>query len=282
MATKPALLPQWNSGGANNVEPSAGKKVLGWILNEIPPSSTLNWLGKLIYEWLAYVDAPVGSAGVTGGDAFAAVGGAGSGGTGGAGLKGTGGATNGIGVRGLGTGTGAGVEGSGAGTPMATAATTGSGVVGRGGQTNGHGGEFFAKGQGAGVKATGGDNNGGSYGGAGINASGGSAGGVGGVFTGTTGFNGIEATGGSTAGLGGLFTGGATGDGVRGGAGATSGHGVVALRNNNATAPFRIATGTQPTGTNVVGAMYVDASGILYICTVAGTPGTWTKVGTQT
>lgn len=37
-----------------------------------------------------------------------------------------------------------------------------------------------------------------------------------------------------------------------------------------------------PTGASVVGDMYVDTAGVLYICTTAGTPGTFTKVGTQT
>ncbi len=39
---------------------------------------------------------------------------------------------------------------------------------------------------------------------------------------------------------------------------------------------------TQPSGPNAVGAMYVKTSDSkLYICTVAGTPGTWATVGSQ-
>lgn len=39
---------------------------------------------------------------------------------------------------------------------------------------------------------------------------------------------------------------------------------------------------TQPTGPNIVGDIYVTTAGVLKICTVAGTPGTWTSVGAQT
>ncbi len=35
----------------------------------------------------------------------------------------------------------------------------------------------------------------------------------------------------------------------------------------------------EPTGPNVVGDLYVSAAGVLYSCTVAGTPGTWAAVG---
>lgn len=37
----------------------------------------------------------------------------------------------------------------------------------------------------------------------------------------------------------------------------------------------------EPTGANAVGDMYVTAAGVLRICTVAGTPGTWVNVGSQ-
>lgn len=56
MASKPTDLPEFNSGGANNVEPNGSKKILGWIVGERPPSGTFNWLAKLTYEWLAYLD----------------------------------------------------------------------------------------------------------------------------------------------------------------------------------------------------------------------------------
>lgn len=38
----------------------------------------------------------------------------------------------------------------------------------------------------------------------------------------------------------------------------------------------------QPSGAHAVGHMYVTSGGVLKICTVAGTPGTWVSVGTQT
>lgn len=37
----------------------------------------------------------------------------------------------------------------------------------------------------------------------------------------------------------------------------------------------------QPSGPNVVGDMYVTTAGVLKICTVAGSPGTWVSVGAQ-
>jgi hypothetical protein len=45
-----------------------------------------------------------------------------------------------------------------------------------------------------------------------------------------------------------------------------------------------IAQDAEPTGvgtTNKVGALYVTTAGVLKICTVAGTPGTWVSVGAQ-
>ncbi len=45
---------------------------------------------------------------------------------------------------------------------------------------------------------------------------------------------------------------------------------------------FRITPmDAQPSGANVVGDMYVTTAGLLKICTVAGTPGTWVSVGAQ-
>jgi hypothetical protein len=56
MATKPAQVPEWNSGVANNVEPNGAKKILGWVLNEIPPSSTFNWLQEKTFRWLEWTN----------------------------------------------------------------------------------------------------------------------------------------------------------------------------------------------------------------------------------
>lgn len=57
---KPTSLPEWNSGGANNVEPAGGKKALGWEVDEVPPSSTFNWWQKLVYEWTVWLDGFLG------------------------------------------------------------------------------------------------------------------------------------------------------------------------------------------------------------------------------
>lgn len=56
MATKPTKIPTWNSGGSNNTEPTSGQKIAGWAVNDVPPSSTFNWLQKLTGEWAAYLD----------------------------------------------------------------------------------------------------------------------------------------------------------------------------------------------------------------------------------
>lgn len=49
-----------------------------------------------------------------------------------------------------------------------------------------------------------------------------------------------------------------------------------------AIAAFRlIPQDAQPTGASLVGDMYVTTAGVLRICTVAGTPGTWVNVGAQ-
>jgi hypothetical protein len=39
---------------------------------------------------------------------------------------------------------------------------------------------------------------------------------------------------------------------------------------------------TPPTGPNAVGEVYVATGGVLRVCTVAGSPGTWVNVGAQT
>lgn len=64
-----------------------------------------------------------------------------------------------------------------------------------------------------------------------------------------------------------------------------SSYGVVAESDTTspAKAAFRIVPqDTEPSGANAVGDMYVTTVGVLKICTVAGTPGTWVSVGAQT
>ena len=55
MAAKPSTVPVWNTGGTNNVEPTAGKKVAGWAPQERPPAQYFNYLQKLYGEWLEYL-----------------------------------------------------------------------------------------------------------------------------------------------------------------------------------------------------------------------------------
>jgi hypothetical protein len=57
MPTKPTQILQWNTGGANNLEPSAGKKTTGWVNGEVVPSGWLNWMLKLAGDWSAWLDA---------------------------------------------------------------------------------------------------------------------------------------------------------------------------------------------------------------------------------
>jgi len=51
----PSKLPEWASGGsADIVEPSEGKKDLGWI-QEKPPLEWFNWIQNLTYQWHSYL-----------------------------------------------------------------------------------------------------------------------------------------------------------------------------------------------------------------------------------
>ena len=57
MATKPASLPEFASGGAAAVTaPTAAKKLLGWVVGEKPPAQYLNWWQELVYNWTQYLD----------------------------------------------------------------------------------------------------------------------------------------------------------------------------------------------------------------------------------
>lgn len=59
---------------------------------------------------------------------------------------------------------------------------------------------------------------------------------------------------------------------------------------DNEAAAFNLSKGTlrlpakasAPAGPNTVGEVYVATGGVLKICTVAGSPGTWVSVGAQT
>lgn len=106
----------------------------------------------------------------------------------------------------------------------------------------------------------------------------------------------VVATGGPTSGIGVEAIGTGTGVGLK----ATGTGGAAIVANNSSTAealkvngdtvsttaaiaPLFIAPlNNQPSGAHLVGHMYVTTGGVLKICTVAGTPGTWVSVGTQT
>jgi len=152
MAEKPTTLPQWATDGGATLEPAAGVKGTGFVVGTRPPARWMNWILNTTYQWMQYLDAPVGtgsSAAITGtgGDSD------------GPGLKGIGGATNGVGIEGAGTGTGAG------GYFYGATATGARGVIGYGssGGTTGGDGGYFRGGtgsstDGAGVVAVGQDN----------------------------------------------------------------------------------------------------------------------------
>lgn len=175
--------------------------------------------------------------------------------------SGVAGAQGGIGVKGIG-----GTHGGGTGT------YPGPGVEGTGGTSAGVG-----TAGGKGIKGTGGEA---AYGGAGVVGTGG----VGAVDDGGTGVVGTGGSGGS-GGAGVIGTGGAfSGIGVKG-VGGNTGYGVVAESDTTtpSKAAFRIVPqDTEPTGPNLVGDFYVKTGDQkLYICTAAGTPGTWAVVGSQ-
>lgn len=134
MATKPSSLPVWATTGGTTTTPSGGQQAAGFAINTKPPAKWVNWLFNLIYQWIQYIDNPVG---VGAGAGFSATGGAT-----GNGLEGTGGGTSGNGVKGnsatassavngVNTGTGRGVSGTGG--------TGAAGVRGNGGASGGTG-----------------------------------------------------------------------------------------------------------------------------------------------
>lgn len=54
---KPSTLPEWaTDGDAQVVEPTSGKKAIGWVPREHPPAQYLNWWQRLVYEWIEWLD----------------------------------------------------------------------------------------------------------------------------------------------------------------------------------------------------------------------------------
>lgn len=53
---KPSGLPEWNSGGSNNVEPSGGRKTSGLTTSDTPTSAEFNWWMEKVYRWIKFWD----------------------------------------------------------------------------------------------------------------------------------------------------------------------------------------------------------------------------------
>jgi hypothetical protein len=53
---KPSSLPRWANVGGAIVEPSPGKKDVGWVPPERPGAQYFNWLLNLIYQWIVWLD----------------------------------------------------------------------------------------------------------------------------------------------------------------------------------------------------------------------------------
>ncbi len=232
-------------------------------------------------------------------------------GTGASGVVGTGGATSGSGVVGTGTGTGTGISGTGGVTNGA------AGIIGTAGGTTGVLGSStivsagtigilgIGRSTGVGVEGHGGESNGrgvlgvaGGSGGAGVEGQG-DTGVLGtGVSYGVWGTGGPFGILGQATDDGGCGVKGAgNGTNVNGVLGDATGTGCGVVAQNTATgyalkispdtsSPVKAAVcwtpqNAQPTGTHLVGDMYVGSTGVLFVCTVAGTPGTWVRVADQ-
>lgn len=58
--TKPTELPRWADTGSapagNITDPPSGNKDMGWVADEVPPSSWFNWWQQLVYKWTQWLD----------------------------------------------------------------------------------------------------------------------------------------------------------------------------------------------------------------------------------
>ncbi len=259
----------------------------------------------------------IGVSGLGGGSAAGILG---TGGSDGTGVRGVGGSTGGLGGAFTGTGGFGGVTGAGQGAGIGgvfTGGSTGAGATGQGGAgaaTTGLAGT--GGGAGSGLYGQGGNNQGigvvglgdqGGYGGYftggnagdGVLANAGVAGGTGvrGNTTTGVGVHGVAAGAGvgvrgSSVGATGVEGSTTAGFGLR--AIATTGTGTFSSSSSSyggifsgstANPPpasaFRIVPQVAEPSTGAVGDLYVTLAGLLKICTVAGTPGTWVSVGAQ-
>lgn len=55
MSTKPTVLPRWADVSGDIVEPTSGKKDVGWVPDEEPPAQYMNWLQYYTYLWTEYL-----------------------------------------------------------------------------------------------------------------------------------------------------------------------------------------------------------------------------------
>jgi hypothetical protein len=178
--------------------------------------------------------------------------------TGGIGVYGDGGVTNGRGVHGAGKGTGAGVFGSG-GT------TSGFGVHGVGGAPNGVGVAGAGLGTGSGIECQGG-----TSAGLGIFARGGTGGGTGVYGWGNTVGAGVTGEGGA-----------ASGTGVEAYGGAPNGVGLYATTFGTGAQLLlqpKASAGPPASAAHAKGEVVLDANAVVWVCTAAGTPGTWERL----
>ncbi len=53
---KPTKLPRWGTDKTNEAESSEGQKDTGWTFEQIPPSSFQNFLQRVTYDWVAWID----------------------------------------------------------------------------------------------------------------------------------------------------------------------------------------------------------------------------------
>lgn len=203
------------------------------------------------------------------------------------GLIGRGLGTNGIGVRGYGTGTAPGVKGfaaasSGSNGVEGTGDGTGAAIYGRATTTSGSAGGRFAA-NGANTAAIDIDMASGDTYGIDMRCEIGSGRAIN-IFHLGTGASDegilvqMSAAGASSSA--GYFANNGTGFGLRAGQGGTSGT-ALQIEGNNTTAAMRLQPQADPGGAHLIGHMYMTTAGVLRVCTAAGTPGTWVDVGAQ-
>lgn len=54
MPAKPTTMPKWASSSGNVLEPTEGKKALGYLVSERPPAAWWNWWKNLVWKWLLW------------------------------------------------------------------------------------------------------------------------------------------------------------------------------------------------------------------------------------